>query len=232
VTLKRENAEWPGNSEEHARSALDRCEVILFDLDGTLYCAADYPEFVAHMDEVTGSRLRGAYQADSDRDAFEALVLEQRRLGFRSKSDALATLFGFDLASMNRYREERTQPERFLRSDPALVALLGEMSHSYRLILGTNSTEKLAQRILRVLGLPAGLFELIIDSEEAGVAKPDVGFFRYLLGRCPVAPDRWLSVGDRPEADLIPALKLGMSAWHAQSTRDLRQLWECRQARR
>ena len=200
------------------------CRTILLDLDGTLYSVKDYPEFALHMDEVTGRRLRGALDAPCDREAFELLVEAQERHGFASKSEALPALFGFDLASMNRWREEHTEPERFLRRDADLAEALARLASQFTLVLGTNSTRLLTERILATLGIPVSLLHAVVDSEMAGFAKPDRRFFEFLLARVGGRSEEGVRGGGRLASDIEPAHELGMRAFHVSGPEQIVRL--------
>jgi putative hydrolase of the HAD superfamily len=56
----------------------------------------------------------------------------------------------------------------------------------------------------------AEYLDLLIVSEEVGVAKPDPGIFRIALDRLQVAPHETLFVGDSIEFDMRGAIAAGM----------------------
>jgi FMN phosphatase YigB (HAD superfamily) len=51
---------------------------------------------------------------------------------------------------------------------------------------------------------------MIATSDDWGVTKPDLGFFRKLIEVSPVDPAETLYVGDRLDNDVIPAARLGL----------------------
>jgi len=51
---------------------------------------------------------------------------------------------------------------------------------------------------------------MIATSDDWGVAKPDPGFFRKLIGVSPVGPGETLYVGDRLDNDILPAARVGL----------------------
>ena len=69
-----------------------------------------------------------------------------------------------------------------------------------------NQTAR-AGRLLRGLDLPA---DMIATADDWGVAKPDPGFFRKLIGVSPVGPGETLYVGDRLDNDILPAAQVGL----------------------
>jgi len=62
--------------------------------------------------------------------------------------------------------------------------------------------------LLRGLDLPV---DLIATSDDWGVQKPDIGFFRRLIESAPTSnPSRIIYVGDRIDNDLMPARAVGL----------------------
>ncbi|MGB2080015.1 MAG: pyrimidine 5'-nucleotidase [Vibrio sp.] len=55
-------------------------------------------------------------------------------------------------------------------------------------------------------------FDLLVISEQVGVAKPDVAIFEYALERMPTRPQasRVLMVGDNPHSDILGGQNAGM----------------------
>jgi putative hydrolase of the HAD superfamily len=59
----------------------------------------------------------------------------------------------------------------------------------------------------------ASAFDLMIDSTEVGVEKPDGGIFALTLQRLGVAPGAALHVGDFFHIDVVGARAAGLHAW-------------------
>jgi FMN phosphatase YigB (HAD superfamily) len=195
---------------------------ILFDLDGTLYGGPAYEAYLRHADDVTGLRIRGRTGVADPAGAFAALeALREGDPSLRSKSDVLERRFGISLAEMNRFRERFTEIEAHFRPDPRAARLLNGLRTRYRLLLGTNNAPRLARRILAALGVDPNVFVGVLTSEDAGAAKPDARFFHEAARRLGVAPGEFVSVGDRPESDLAPAVALGAGAWRVDGPDDL-----------
>jgi FMN phosphatase YigB (HAD superfamily) len=68
-----------------------------------------------------------------------------------------------------------------------------------------------AGELLRALDLPA---DLVVTSQEWGVAKPDAEFFARVLEVSGAAPEATLYVGDHPADDLFPAKSSGLRTAH------------------
>ncbi|MBF0510367.1 MAG: HAD family hydrolase, partial [Deltaproteobacteria bacterium] len=58
-------------------------------------------------------------------------------------------------------------------------------------------------------GLDAHL-EMILDSMQVGLSKPQPEIFELALNKLQLSPDRVIFVGDSYERDMIPARELGM----------------------
>ena len=56
--------------------------------------------------------------------------------------------------------------------------------------------------------------DLLISSDRLGAAKPDPRFFAELAAAVELDPSAMLSVGDRVDNDVLPALEAGMAAIH------------------
>jgi HAD superfamily hydrolase (TIGR01662 family) len=116
---------------------------------------------------------------------------------------------GFSLEEERARRAGSGQPESFGEGDlypdarPALAAL---RAMGLWVGIAGNQTAR-AGDILRGLDLPA---DMIATSDDWGVSKPDLGFFRALAGAVPCAPGETVYVGDRLDNDLKPAKAAGM----------------------
>ncbi len=173
---------------------------IVFDVGETLtrddrYWAtwADWLDVPRH----TISALVGAVVAQGQDNA-EALRL------VRPNIDVPAERAAMEAAG----RGERLD-ERDLYDDawPALAAL---RDLGVRVVIAGNQTAR-AGELLRGLGLPA---DLVVTSEEWGVAKPQPGFFARVLEAAQAEPGRTVYVGDHPANDVFPAKQAGLRVAH------------------
>ncbi|MBG6236603.1 FMN phosphatase YigB (HAD superfamily) [Pedobacter sp. CAN_A7] len=57
------------------------------------------------------------------------------------------------------------------------------------------------------------LFDQIIGSEEHGIGKPNLEFYKRALDILEVQPDQILYIGDSLKLDVIPAQSLGIDSW-------------------
>jgi FMN hydrolase / 5-amino-6-(5-phospho-D-ribitylamino)uracil phosphatase len=145
----------------------------------------------------TISALVGAVVAQG-RDNADALRL------VRPSIDVAAERAAMEAAGRGEQLDERD-----LYDDvwPALAAL---RELGVRVVIAGNQTAR-AGELLRGLGLPA---DLIVTSEEWGVAKPQPGFFARVLEVAQAEPDETVYVGDHPANDLYPAKQAGLRVAH------------------
>jgi len=197
---------------------------LLFDLDGTLYPAATNGAYLAEVNRITGLRVQEIYDAGDGDEAHGRLREDRARHGFSSDTETLEVLHGIRMSEMNRFRERQTFPERFLAPDRRVIDAVARCVASRVLILGTNNTPALARTILRVLGIDEAWFAGIFASEDGGAAKPDAAFFAGICERTGIDATGFVSVGDRPMSDLVPARQLGMATWQVTRIEDLEAL--------
>jgi putative hydrolase of the HAD superfamily len=86
--------------------------------------------------------------------------------------------------------------------------LLKRLKPVYRLGLISNFYGNVAE-LCREASL-ADLLDVIVDSAEIGVSKPDPEIFRIALARLDLTPAQAIFVGDSYERDIEPARGLGM----------------------
>lgn len=90
---------------------------------------------------------------------------------------------------------------------PALAAL---QERGIRVVIAGNQTAR-AGELLRALDLPG---DLVVTSEELGVAKPQPEFFARVLEAAQAEPDETVYVGDHPANDVFPAKRAGLRVAH------------------
>ncbi len=134
----------------------------------------------------------------------------------RDNADALRLIRpGIDVPVERAAMEAVGRGERLDETDlyddvrPALAAL---QELGVRVVIAGNQTAR-AGRLLRGLGLPA---DLVVTSEEWGVAKPRPEFFARVLEAAQAAPDETVYVGDHPANDVFPAKQAGLRVAHVR----------------
>lgn len=200
--------------------------VLLFDFGGTLD-ADGIPwarRFHTAYEDAGGAldfaAFEPVYQAS---DVALAALPEIRRLGFRAAIEAqvrcLLPLLP-DGTSLARHSERLVaavhQPS--VRIVARNRPILERLQQDYRLGIISNFTGNL-EPCLDELGLRP-LFAVASDSTVLGIEKPDPRIFHATLDVLRASPEEAWMVGDNFEADVRPAVRLGLRAcWMAPPER-------------
>ena len=133
---------------------------------------------------------------------------EQRRLRLRRTFDIFVSDSDADrlFASYLEYYEAKW------RLVPGVHEFLERTSGLPRAII-TNGKGTQARRKLDKLGLSPH-FQAVVTPEDCGARKPDPRMFICALRLLGVAAEDAMMIGDNEEADIAPALALGMKAFH------------------
>lgn len=113
------------------------------------------------------------------------------------------------LAELYDYHERHNLWESVPEEVPGALAALKRLG--LRLVVVSNSNGTLRTHLTR-MGL-ASAFDLMVDSTEVGVEKPDTGIFTLTVQRLGVAPGAVLHVGDFFHIDVVGARAAGLHAW-------------------
>ena len=92
--------------------------------------------------------------------------------------------------------------------NPGIDEVLKTLSKNYMIALAGNQPSTVKD-VLKEHGL-LDYFTANDVSEDIGKAKPDPGFFNYILQKLGVKNYEAIMIGDRLDNDIIPAKKLGM----------------------
>jgi putative hydrolase of the HAD superfamily len=178
---------------------------ILFDLDDTLYDLRSY--WRGRLHEAIGDVLARYPHFDREalvRQAIAEKVYIDKLPGFlRGQGvgdEALIT------AAQELFRREWF--ERLALYEDA-ARTLQALRPRFKLGLVTNGPSRTQRPKIEQFRL-LDLLDLLIVSEEVGVAKPDPAIFQIALEQLNVGPSEALFVGDSPEFDLRGAAAAGM----------------------
>ncbi|MDH3699516.1 MAG: YjjG family noncanonical pyrimidine nucleotidase [Flavobacteriaceae bacterium] len=83
----------------------------------------------------------------------------------------------------------------------------------YNLHIITNGFQEIQHKKLKNARIDH-YFDIIVNSEMAGVKKPNPGIFRLALEEAKVGPEKALMIGDNLEADILGAQAVGIRAIH------------------
>lgn len=102
---------------------------------------------------------------------------------------------------------------------PNTVEILDYLKPKYKLHIITNGFQEVQTRKL-VNSNISGYFNQVINSEMAGVKKPNPEIFELALHKANTMADRSLMVGDNIEADILGAKAVGFHALHFNAHND------------
>ena len=145
---------------------------------------------------------RAAATTDQQRGwVYFNLVLECAGLARSDRTDAA-------LADLHAYHQQRNLWEHVPADVPPALDALRALG--FRLVVVSNANGLLRALFSRV-GLAAKV-DLLFDSHEEGVEKPDPRLFRIALARAGAAPDTTVHVGDLYHVDVVGARAAGLHA--------------------
>lgn len=96
---------------------------------------------------------------------------------------------------------------------PGTFELLEYLKEKYRLHIITNGFSEAQEKKMDNANI-RHYFEVVINSEMAGVKKPNPEIFLLALKEAGVAPQNALMIGDNLEADILGAQNVGLHAIH------------------
>jgi len=96
---------------------------------------------------------------------------------------------------------------------PNTVDILDYLKPKYKLHIITNGFQEIQEKKLRNANIHS-YFDQIIDSEMAGVKKPNPIIYQLALQKANVTPEKSIMIGDSLEADILGARAMGLHALH------------------
>lgn len=200
-------------------------EVVLFDLDDTLL-ANDMDVFLPAYFGLLGKFANGRFGAEallqSLRTATRAMMSSP---GVRNDVvfwEHFGPLLGGNREELEPYFEEFyardfgtlracTQPV-----DGAAQIVEWFRSRGARLVLATNPVFPRSAIVHRLewAGITPDMFEFLTTYETMHTTKPDPDYYREILARVGVAPERALMVGNDLTNDIEPALAVGIATFY------------------
>ncbi|HTF58013.1 MAG TPA: HAD family hydrolase [Planctomycetota bacterium] len=185
---------------------------VLFDAGGTLVFI--HGERVAEAAARRGVRVRPEAIEAADPGVRRALDRAPRGTDDRSRGDIyLRDLLravgaqGSVEEAVEELGREHARSNLWSRTPPEVAAALDRLRGT-RMAVVSNSNGTVRE-LLRRVGL-ADRFELIIDSAEVGVEKPDPAIFRIALERMKLSAAEAVYVGDTYHFDVVGARAAGV----------------------
>ena len=188
---------------------------ILFDAGGTLV----RPNFQRMADEFGADGVHSTADALADADRQFRVLFEQP--GFeRPTTDPwrhylehltrCASLSPFPDAACERLRRYHDASNLWEDLMPGTIEALEQLAPRYRLGVVSNANGTVRALMAR-LGLDR-FFDVVVDSQEEGVQKPDPRLFRIGVERMRATPESTVYVGDIFTVDVLGARGAGLSA--------------------
>jgi len=96
------------------------------------------------------------------------------------------------------------------------IEILDYLKPNYKLHIITNGFQEVQHKKMRNAGI-FNYFDVVIDSEMAGVKKPNPYIFELALKKANVHPEKSIMIGDSLEADILGAKSKGLHTLHFNS---------------
>jgi phosphoglycolate phosphatase/putative hydrolase of the HAD superfamily len=198
-------------------------KALVFDLDNTLYTNPAYAQFQEDaLVERLGRELGIGAAAAAARIAALRAEREAAGLGKTSLGKLFAAL-GVEMRDSVRWREECFEPAKWLKRDERLAAALRNLAKDFKLALMTNNPRSVGEKSLDALGARSS-FSALVGLDDTLSGKPAPEPFLEVCKRLGLEPRRCVSIGDRFDVDLAPAMELGMGAILVEGVADVYKL--------
>ncbi len=102
---------------------------------------------------------------------------------------------------------------------PQAEEVLEYLAPKYNLHIITNGFQEIQDKKLKNSGIME-FFDVVVNSEMAGVKKPNPEIFELALQMASAAPSNSVMVGDNLEADIQGAFNLGLKTIHLQDSQE------------
>jgi FMN phosphatase YigB (HAD superfamily) len=186
-----------------------RPQLVVFDLDGTLYPRESYTDLVLDVMVRALVELNGLTpQAALDR------VAQLRKMMATNWDATSTTAFilaqGVDARQWQQYRSRHLDIAAGLSRDERVVGGVADLRRRFPVALLTNNTRALADRILRKIGFADNAFSAVVSAEDVGACpKPSPAAFQTVLDLLHVPAAATWGIGDRYDIDIAPLVQLG-----------------------
>ena len=199
-------------------------QVIIFDMDGTLYT---HDEYIRSQLDLPIMRLARLHEKTFEQMSAE--IAEYRKRWAEEHTGQSISLgnsflsFGISIEETIRWREELYRPEDFLKEDKILRSSLEKLAARFSFAVVTNNPVSIAVRTLEILGVYEFLPK-IVGLDTCGVSKPSEKIFNKVMQYCNVSAQQCISIGDRYDIDIALALELKMGGILVDGVEDIYKL--------
>ncbi|MFW6289020.1 MAG: HAD family hydrolase [Spirochaetota bacterium] len=201
-----------------------RIEGLAFDIDKTLY-NNDY--YAKNQIDLLIERF-AQERSETIADARRAILRWQEDYaaandGARQSLGNTFAALGVPIETSVAWREELIRPEHFLQPDEYLGRALEELAREYRIVAVTNNPVRVGRATLEALGV-GRYFPHVVGLDSTLRSKPDPATFRHAAEVLRCQPEAAVSIGDRYEVDIVPALSVGMGGILVDGVHDVYSL--------
>lgn len=195
---------------------------LLFDIDLTLYRHQEYYDSQIQNQILLLAEEWGRPAVELEKEIQEWDLNYRKTHGGKKTSfgNILHGLYGVTIARSAQLRREALKPEAYLVSDPKLRSTLMDLGRRFSLWCLTNNAAEIGQRTLKVLGVE-DLIPGVTGLDHTGYSKPHRECFLKALEMSGFRWDNTISIGDRYDVDIAPALELGMGGILVESMEDV-----------
>ena len=116
-----------------------------------------------------------------------------------------------------RIRQRHEQARLWIRPEPGTIETLRELRAAGLRLAVVSNADGRVDRFLAAAGL-ADELELILDSGDVGIEKPDPRIFELALDRLGLEPHEVVHVGDSWEIDVVGARRAGIRPIYLSGT--------------
>ncbi len=184
---------------------------MIFDLGGVLV-RTEFPEVREQLERRLGLPPGTVGHAIWGTEDWELAQLG--RISYEEYWTRVGAALGFSSTEeIAQFRREYFSGDRV---DQELVSLIGELRAHYRIGLLSNAPDKLDTWLDQEWGIK-DLFDAIVYSAKAGMAKPDPRMFHLILQQLDVTPSEALFIDDYSR-NIEAAQALGMHAIRFSTT--------------
>ena len=183
---------------------------LIFDIDNTLYTNEAYLTHQVNVHVQRFADLEGISFSQAEKRIADArAAFAATHNGAKTCFTLIMDGFGYPVDESIKWRNELIMPEKFLKKDEKLRAILESLSKRYKIISVTNNTEQIGWRNLRAIGID-DLFMDIVGLDTCRKSKPAREPFLKALEILGEPPEKCVSIGDRYDIDLATPLSMGM----------------------
>ncbi len=214
-------------ANDHLRRIEMKLSAILFDLDGTLLPMDNDLFTKVYFSHLAKAAAAWGY-TDSEfliKAVWKGVAAMVQNDYRRSNADAFWQAFqaltqrdvSQDLARFSRFYDTDFNKAREAAAPTPLAkeALLLARKKARHVILATNPIfpRNADETRLSWLGLSCDDFDLVTDYENCGYCKPNPDYYRDILARFGLEPEKCLMIGNDVDEDVLPAQELGIKAF-------------------